>query len=138
MDEIHLLLELAVLRFHADVVALAVAGVVVVLRDVDAAGEHADGERDVARGQVEARGAHAVGLQYQLRQVELQVGVHAADLRVGLQRALQLGGEAAHLLQVRPLDHELQRLRALALHQAEGAREGACARHLLQLAAGTS
>ena len=80
------------------------------------------------RVEVQAGGAHAVGLEHQLRQVELQVGVHAADLRVGLQLLLQLGGDAAHLLQVRALDHELQRLRALALHQAEGAREGAARR----------
>ena len=101
LRQIRLLLELAVLRLDAHVVALAVARIVVVLGDIDAAGQHADRQRDVGRVEVEAGGAHPVGLEHQLRQVELQVGVHAADLRVGLQRALQLGGDAAHLLQIR-------------------------------------
>jgi hypothetical protein len=42
--------ELAFRRLDADVVALAVAGLVVELGDVDAAGQHVDGQRHVLRG----------------------------------------------------------------------------------------
>ena len=86
--EVGLLQELAVLGLDPDVVALTVAGLVVVLGDVDAAGQHVERGCHVVGAQAERLRRGPVGLEHELRQVELQVGVHAPDRRVVLQRAL--------------------------------------------------
>jgi hypothetical protein len=66
------------------------------------------------------------GTEHQLRQVELEVGVDAADAGHGGELLLQFAREAADFVDVLAGQHELQRLAALAAaDDGEGRGEGA-------------
>jgi hypothetical protein len=103
---------------------------------IDATGQHVHGQGHVGRGQVGVGDPQAIGREYQLRQVELNVAVDAANAGHGRESLLELLGQAAHFLQIVAGQDELQRFAALSgAHQRQRRGEGAGAGHAAEFLA---
>jgi len=136
LREICRLQEFAFTALDAYVVALAVAGLVVVLGDIDAASQHVDGQRDIRRAQAGGGNAQAIRLEDELRQVELEVRIDAsAETGFGSQPGLQFAPQAADLDQLLAGKDELQGLATLPLDHRVGCGKDAGAGNLRQFLA---
>ena len=109
--------ELSVAGLHADVVALAIARIVVVLRDIQTACEHVHRERDVSRRETEVGRGDAVHVELRLRQVEVEIEIQAAEARHAVEAPVQLFAEPRDLVEFRARNRELQRFSALPAYR---------------------
>ena len=117
----------------ADVVAVAVARIVAVLGDVDAARQHVDRVGDVGGREPDVGRANAVHVEPDLRQVELQVEVHPAEPGDLAQLPVHLVRQRGHRSEVRADDRELQQVAAHAADRRGRRRERQHARNAGEL-----
>ena len=96
------------LALDAQIVAFAVAGIVVVFGGVHATDHHIDRGGDVARRKAEIGSADAIDHQLVLRQLQVQIQVHVAQPGLGQQAPLQFLGHPTYLFEVGSAHHELE------------------------------